>query len=206
MKNTQELLDFVERFASGRWAELPDGTIEIGGDFYCYRNQLTSLPESIGNMKIGSDFYCANNQLTSLPESIGNMKIGGDFYCTNNQLTSRSRHPAKFTSFEVGNDYIYADGILWELESRRSKDGITIYKCVFGYVVSDGDTHSHGKTLRQAVSDLQFKKAKRNPDEYKDLDIREIAADRKFWSDANALCTVELAEHTCTCKWCGKEI
>ena len=56
----------------------------MGGYFYCYNNQLTSLeycPETVGG-----DFYCGNNQLTSLegcPET-----VSGNFSCSYNQLTS----------------------------------------------------------------------------------------------------------------------
>ncbi|MBP2100557.1 InlB B-repeat-containing protein [Enterococcus rivorum] len=74
-------------------------------------NQLTSLPESIGNLvgleylylrnnnfsnlseTIGSlvslrELYLDNNQLASLPESIGNLTELSELYLDNNQLTS----------------------------------------------------------------------------------------------------------------------
>jgi len=151
---------------------LPDsiGQMKIGGHFYCFTNQLTSLPDSIGQMKIGGDFDCSNNQLTSLPDSIGQMKIGGDFDCSSNQLTSDAK-PSRFDEFEVGNDYIYSDGILSELVSTRKKGNLTLYYCTFGVVASDGEYHAHGKTLRQAVSDLNFKKSDRNADTYRHLDL-----------------------------------
>jgi Leucine-rich repeat (LRR) protein len=51
-------------------------------------NQLTSLPESIGQLKnlIYLDLSC--NQLTSLPESIGQLKNLTNLDLGNNQLTS----------------------------------------------------------------------------------------------------------------------
>ena len=64
---------------------------EVGGDFSCSENQLTSLkycPETVGG------FYCSRNQLTSLkycPET-----VGGDFYCNNNQLTNFDGLPEFF--------------------------------------------------------------------------------------------------------------
>jgi len=63
---------------------LPIKFKEVGGYFYCYNNQLTSLeycPETVDG-----DFSCSNNQLTSLegcPKT-----VGGHFYCNDNQLTS----------------------------------------------------------------------------------------------------------------------
>jgi len=37
-------------------------------------NQLTSLPESIGNLTKLGGLYLSENQLTKLPESIGKLK------------------------------------------------------------------------------------------------------------------------------------
>ncbi len=54
----------------------------------CSRNQLTSLPESIGNLTQLKTFYCSSNQLTALPESIGNLTQLKAFLCNSNQLTS----------------------------------------------------------------------------------------------------------------------
>ena len=85
--------------------QLPVLFASVGGHFYCFNNQLTSLegaPQSVGGnfycfnnrltslegapQSVGEDFYCDNNQLTSLegaPQS-----VGGDFYCSGNRLTS----------------------------------------------------------------------------------------------------------------------
>ena len=68
---------------------------EVGGYFYCYGNQLTSLkycPETVGG-----DFYCDNNQLTSLrgcPRT-----VGGYFSCSNNQLTSLEYCPETVSGY-----------------------------------------------------------------------------------------------------------
>ena len=68
---------------------------EVGGDFYCNVNQLTSLkgcPETVGG-----HFYCHSNQLTSLkgcPET-----VTGDFDCDNNQLTSLEYCPETVGGF-----------------------------------------------------------------------------------------------------------
>ena len=68
----------------------------VGGGFYCDRNQLTSLegcPQSVGG-----NFFCNSNQLTSLegcPQS-----VGGNFYCNGNRLTSLEGGPQS-----VGGDF-----------------------------------------------------------------------------------------------------
>ncbi len=64
---------------------------KVSGDFSCNNNQLTSLkycPETVGG------FYCSGNQLTSLeycPES-----VGGRFYCNYNQITNFDGLPEFF--------------------------------------------------------------------------------------------------------------
>jgi len=57
--------------------------INVGGDFDCSGNQLTSLEYCPKN--VGGNFNCYDNQLTSLdgcPQA-----IKGDFDCDNNQIT-----------------------------------------------------------------------------------------------------------------------
>jgi leucine-rich repeat protein SHOC2 len=49
-------------------------------------NNLTSLPESFGNLKVRGDLYLMYNNLTSLPESFGNLKVGGYLILSNNNL------------------------------------------------------------------------------------------------------------------------
>jgi len=100
---------------SGRGlTKLPDlSSVKVGGDFFCFNNQLTSLehaPHTVGGgfycsdnlltslehapHTVGGDFYCYNNQLTSLEHAPHT--VGGDFYCDNNQLTSLEHAPQKF--------------------------------------------------------------------------------------------------------------
>ena len=50
--------------------------------------QITSLPESIGNLNNLQNLFLDNNQLTSLPESIGNLNNLQVLSMSNNQLTS----------------------------------------------------------------------------------------------------------------------
>ena len=51
-------------------------------------NQLTSLPESIGDLAQLKELDLGNNQLTSLPERIGDLAQLKELYLDNNQLTS----------------------------------------------------------------------------------------------------------------------
>ena len=74
-KNIQELLKSCTKNSDGTYSskgdvnlssleldKLPVKFKEVGGDFFCYRNQLTTLegaPETVGE-----DFYCHNNPVS----------------------------------------------------------------------------------------------------------------------------------------------
>jgi hypothetical protein len=70
--------------------KLPD-LKEVGGDFYCDRNKLTTLEGS--PTKVGEDCDCSHNQLTSLKG--GPKKVGGWFDCNHNQLKTLEGAPTK---------------------------------------------------------------------------------------------------------------
>ncbi|WP_175975101.1 YPDG domain-containing protein [Corynebacterium sp. Marseille-Q2823] len=82
----------------GNGGKLPDFPLEIEGEkvtsigYKAFQNnQLTSLPESWGNITTINGFAFFNNQLTSLPESWGNITTIGDISggaFKGNQLTS----------------------------------------------------------------------------------------------------------------------
>ena len=78
----------------------------VGGDFYCYRNQLTSLEGA--PREVRGHFCCDNNLLTSLvgaPE-----KVGWGFSCRDNQLTSLEGAPRK-----VGKNFDCRNNLLTSL-------------------------------------------------------------------------------------------
>ena len=87
--------------------ELPLKFGKVGGNFYCYNNQLTSLEGS--PEKVGDRFYCYNNQLTSLEGAP--REVGGDFLCYDNQLTSLEGSPRS-----VGGDFYCYRNQLTSLE------------------------------------------------------------------------------------------
>jgi hypothetical protein len=76
MNNFQELTDFLDKYHVKYI--IHSDCVEVEGDLYLKNKNLTSLPESFGNLKIGGSLWLENNNLTSLPESFGNLKIGGD--------------------------------------------------------------------------------------------------------------------------------
>lgn len=93
--------------AGNQLTSLPEsfGNLEVKGILFLGNNKLTSLPESFGNLKVGGYLDLYNNKLTSLPESFGNLKIGGDLYLSNNRLTSL---PESFGNLEAdGGLYLH---------------------------------------------------------------------------------------------------
>jgi internalin A len=76
--------------ASENLTELPEsiGQLTRLSTLNLSNNQLTSLPESIGQLTRLSTLNLSNNQLTSLPESIGQLTQLRILNLSNNQLTS----------------------------------------------------------------------------------------------------------------------
>ena len=53
--------------------------------------------------------------------------------------------------------YCYFDGILSKVLSVHQRSGYTIYKTPFEFIAEKGSKTAHGKTIKKAVSDLEFK-------------------------------------------------
>jgi hypothetical protein len=168
------------------------GNLKVGGNLSIYNNQLTSLPESFGNLKVGGGLSLDYNQLTSLPESFGNLKVGGGLSIYNNQLTSL---PESFGNLKVGGglsldynqlkeiptiprmtltverDWCFIDGIVREIVSKKKAGELTIIKTHFDFIVGNGEVWAHGKTIKDATEDYQFKLMSVDPESIKDIDL-----------------------------------
>ena len=92
---------------------LPDilKDITVGGNFFCFNNNLTSLENC--PKTVDGTFYCHYNNLTSL-KGLKETVINENFYCTDNKLTSLEgapktvnghffcyQNPVKFTKKQV---------------------------------------------------------------------------------------------------------
>ena len=67
---------------------------------YLYGNQLTELPQSIGNLTNLTTLSLSDNQLTKLPESIGNLTNLEILYLDYNQLTELPESIGNLTNLE----------------------------------------------------------------------------------------------------------
>ena len=62
---------------------------------------------------------------------------------------------------------------MWgNVKSVKKRENVTIYKTPLGYCVTEGENSAHGKTLKEAMEDLIFKKLK-------NTDVREIIQEIK---------------------------
>ena len=92
--------------------------IDVGGNFDCRRNQLTSLEGA--PTSVSGNFYCHNNQLTSL---VGSPKsVGGNFTCSDTQLKSLEGAPES-----VGGNFTCSHNQLTSLEGAPKSIGGDFY-------------------------------------------------------------------------------
>jgi hypothetical protein len=146
----------------------------VDGSFFCSNNQLTTL---VGCPKVVDGwFYCSYNPLTTLegaPKLITN-----DFYTDSKLDTSTIFSKNTKTTKELSDralelGYVLADNILTKMISKKTVKGIQIYHTQDlnnegkAFVVSDGNHFSHGKTIKEALLDLDYKKSDRNKELYK---------------------------------------
>ncbi|MCK9476324.1 MAG: hypothetical protein M0R46_10410 [Candidatus Muirbacterium halophilum] len=125
--NTSEIEAICEKYNITNYTINEDGSIDVDGDVYLYKQKLKVLPLKFRNV-IGN-FRCTFNKLTSLkgsPQYIGGwlecndnqltslvgcpQYIGGGFYCTSNQLTSLEGAPQS-----IGGDFYCYDNQLTSL-------------------------------------------------------------------------------------------
>ena len=100
MNNFKELTDFLDKYLVSYI--IHSDCVEVENDLSLNHNNLTSLPESFGNLKIGGGLGLGYNKLVSLPESFGNLKIGDSLWLQGNNLKSL---PDSFGNLEIGGEF-----------------------------------------------------------------------------------------------------
>ncbi len=176
MKNNNEIAEFCakhnlteDRFLGkekiggnlylGSLTSIPEGfNPTVGG--YLDLGSLTSIPEGF-NPTVGGNLYLRS--LTSIPEGF-NPTVGGYLYLRNG-LSAPTKKPGKLNTpknkllFWKDGKFVKADGIFTEVVSK--KGNVYRVKKLHSqkefYLVTDGTTHSHGDTLKQAKEDFRFK-------------------------------------------------
>lgn len=135
---------------------------------YC-NNEFTEENEKI---KVGGYLNLRGTNITELPD---NLMVEGSVFGFKNDNLIRIKKILK--GYNKKLKYIYFDGILWgNVKTVKKKGNITIYKTPLGYCVTENELAAHGKTLKQAMEDLTFKKLQ-NTDVSKI--VKEIKKTRK---------------------------
>ena len=135
--------------------ELPDN-LTVGGYLYLSYTNITELPD---NLTVGGGLDLSNTNIIELPN---NLTVDGNVYGFNGDRITSIKKVLKGYNKEL--KYIYFDGILWgNVKSVKKVGNITIYKTPLGYCVVENELSAHGKTLKEAMGDLTFKKL-RNKD------------------------------------------
>ena len=86
MKLTEQQIEFLDRVCSGRdnWKLNSNGEVDVERDVDICHLNLTEIPIKFG--RVGGDFWCYGNQLTSL--EFAPKIVGGKVYCSFNKLTN----------------------------------------------------------------------------------------------------------------------
>ena len=152
--------------------ELPDN-LTVGGGLDLSNTNITELPD---NLTVGDWLDLSNTNITELPD---NLMVNGSVYGFNGDEVVSIKKVLRGYNKEL--KYIYFDGILWgNVKSVKKKENITIYKTPLGYCVVENELSAHGKTLKEAMEDLTFKKLK-------DVDVSKIVKEIKEKGKVNRL-------------------
>ena len=138
MKNeTQKQIEFLKKYGVKNYT-LDGDKISINGSLYL--SSLTSIPDSefLKNTSINGSLDLSS--LTSIEKET----------TRNNIKTIKQGYNKKINS-------CYFDGILSKVISVKERNGITIFKTQFNYIAKKGKYTAHGKTVKQSISDLDFK-------------------------------------------------
>ena len=146
--------------------ELKEMMKDSGGNLYLRGTQITALPEGL---TVGGNLYLSGTQITALPEGL---TVDGNLYLSGTQITNRTAYKRLENGDYSPNRYLYADGILTHIKSKKTFGKYTYYagKIKGQNVISDGKNYAHCKRFKEGVADLQFKEAKeRGAEQYKSL-------------------------------------
>ena len=150
---------------------LPDN-LTVGGSLHLRGTQITALPD---NLTVGGRLDLSGTQITALPD---NLTVGGSLHLRGTQITDKYTERKKVKTLKNGDyvagKYLYVDGILTQIKSKKTVGQYTVYvgRIKGKNVVSDGTNYAHCDKIRDGISDLLFKTAAdRGAEQYKNLSL-----------------------------------
>ena len=151
---------------------LPDN-LTVGWYLDLSGTGITSLPD---NLTVGGWLNLSGTGITSLPD---NLTVGGSLYLRDTGITSAERKKVRRLrdGDYVPGRYIYCDGNLTHVKSKRRVQGYDLYigKIKGHNVVSDGEFYAHCDDLREGIADIAFKRAKdRGAEQYRGLSLDTV--------------------------------
>lgn len=153
---------------------LPDN-LTVGGSLYLSGTGITTLPD---NLTVGGYLDLSGTKITALPD---NLTVGGWLDLSGTKITDKVKESKKVRRLRDGDyvpgRYIYCDGILTHVRSKRRVQGYDLYigKIKGRNVVSDGEFYAHCDDLREGIADIAFKRAAdRGAEQYKGLSLDTV--------------------------------
>ena len=186
----KEIKEFLKKWNKNNEVFVKDGKVTVGGSLDLRYTNITELPD---NLTVGGSLDLSNTNITELPDNLtvggwldlrytnitelpDNLTVGGSLYGVSDDVTNIKQ---LLKGYNKELKYIYFDGILWgNVKSVKKVENITIYKTPLGYCVVEDELSAHGKTLKEAMADLTFKKLR-------DTDNSEIVKEIKKTGKVN---------------------
>jgi hypothetical protein len=136
---------------------------------YLSDNRIKKLSKNLHLLKCNA-LFLSSNKIGKLPKNFNLIKCNYLYLKYNISQLNYARQ--KFDCVEITNDYIFCDNLLTWITGKKQINEYTIYVGRFNEVIvtTDNKTFAHGDTIRQAISDLQFKLSDRNKNEYINID------------------------------------
>jgi len=146
---------------------LPDG-LTVGGSLDLRGTNITSFPDGL---TVGGWLDLRGTNITSLPDGL---TVGGWLDLSGTKILMVERQNYKELNHgDKTSKWIYADGILTHIKTVKTVNDVTLYISPYSTVVvtKDHQIFAHGKDIRSAIRDLQFKTAKRDIEQYRNMGL-----------------------------------
>jgi hypothetical protein len=148
----------------------------VGGDLIVNGSAKLDALTSVGGYL--SVYGSAKLDAPLLTEENTNCQKTREFHTSNTRRLQANIAAFVRQSF-LSLGFLFADGILAKIESKKTQGEVVIYTCTVNggqktiYCVQRGETFSHGDTVEKAIADLRYKISDRDTEQYKEWKIED---------------------------------